>query len=94
MSTQPRYVNNSAIARYMGVHHVTVIGWRKNFPPDHQRIPTPAPVAFVLEQFGAETPLWLPEQLNEWAAWSVLHKEYAEVNRRVRMGQARAARAV
>ncbi|MFG3340576.1 hypothetical protein [Glycomyces sp. NPDC048151] len=92
MSTEPRYVNNSTIARRFNVHHVTVIGWRKKYPPEHQQVPTPAPAAFVVEKFGAEIPLWDEAQLLDWDDWYAAFRAYSQINRVARMRSLRADR--
>jgi hypothetical protein len=92
MSTEPRYVNNSTIARHFNVHHVTVIGWRKKYPPEHQQVPTPAPAAFVVEKFGAEVPLWTEGQLADWDSWYATFQEYAWINRAVHLNSVRSSR--
>jgi hypothetical protein len=94
MSTQPRYVIQAGIAQHLNVHHTTLIKWLRNYPADHQQVPTPAPAAFILSKHGTELPMWHPEQLAEWDAWHDAYLAYSQVNRRARLGQARAARAV
>ena len=68
-SSAPRLVTQTGLAHHFGVHHTTVIAWRRYYPEDHPRLPTPAPAAFVLGKFSSEIPLWAPEQIADWELW-------------------------
>lgn len=60
----PRYMSQAALARRFGVTRATVANWLTRYPPGGERLPTPAPDAYLDER-----PLWLEESIAAWEAW-------------------------
>lgn len=64
----PRYMSQAALARRFGVTRATVANWLTRYPPGSERLPTPAPDAYLDER-----PLWLEESIAAWEAWFEQH---------------------
>lgn len=64
----PRYVSQATLARRFGVTRSAFANWLQRYPPESDRLPTPAPDAYV-----GDRPLWLEDSIESWEAWFEQH---------------------